>query len=83
MNFDFGGSEDIELAPTEEGCKIHETQRPWLADDRPRFWNIVDGPVFFPTSPDMFHLGSYDALLVKDTKRLTGAGPINRLIGLS
>ena len=40
--------------------KIQETQKPQLVDDRPRFRNVGDGPVFFPANPEWFHLGSYN-----------------------
>jgi hypothetical protein len=39
--------------------EIQETQKPQLVDDRPRFWNIGDRPVFFPANPEWFHLGSW------------------------
>ena len=45
--------------------EIQDTHRPRLFDDRPRFQNVKDRPVFFPTNPEWFHLGSYDAPLVR------------------
>jgi hypothetical protein len=50
--------------------EIQDAQRPQLVDDRPRFRNVKDRPVFFPASPEWFHLGSYDAPLVRDVRRL-------------
>jgi hypothetical protein len=50
--------------------EIRDTQGPQLVDDRPRFQTIKNRPVFFPASPEWFHLGSYDAPLVGDLRRL-------------
>jgi hypothetical protein len=45
-----------------ESCQPTEsprdTKRLQLVDDRPRFQNVKDRPVFLPTSPEWFHLGS-------------------------
>ena len=46
--------------PNGDDCK-----GPWLADDRPRFWNVR-------ASPEWFHLSSYNASLVKDARWFTG-----------
>ena len=50
--------------------KIQETQKPQLVDDRPRFRNVGDGPVFFPANLEGCYLGSYDAPLVRDVRLL-------------
>ena len=50
--------------------EIRDAHRPRLFDDRPRFQNVKDRPMFFPTKPEWFHLGSYDAPLVRDMRKL-------------
>jgi hypothetical protein len=62
---DVRAKETESCQPTESP---RDTQRPQLVDDRPRFQNVKDRPVFFPTSPEWFHLGSYDAPLVRDVR---------------
>ena len=50
-----------------------ETQGPRgppLPGATPRFWTVGDGPMFFPASLEGFHLGSYDAPLLRDVRRL-------------
>ena len=51
--------------------EVREAYRPQLVDDRPRFQNVRDRPVFFPASPEWFHLGSHNAPLARDVRRLT------------
>jgi hypothetical protein len=46
--------------------EIQGTGKPQLADDRPRFWTVGDGPVFFPANTEGFHHGP----LVRDVRRL-------------
>ena len=48
-----------------------DTKRLQLVDDRPRFQLVKDRPVFLPTSPEWFHLSSYDAPLVRDIRGLS------------
>ncbi len=54
----------------EFNTEIRDTHRPRLFDDRPRFQNIKERPMFFPTNPEWFLLGSYDAPLVRDARKL-------------
>jgi hypothetical protein len=51
--------------------EIRDAHKPRLFDNRPRFQNVKDRPMFFPTNPGWFYLGSYDAPLVRDMRKLT------------
>jgi hypothetical protein len=53
-----GGVRATETESCQPIKSSRDTQRPQLVDDRPRFQNVKDRPVFFPTSPEWFHLGS-------------------------
>ena len=46
-----------------------DTRKPRLLDDRPRFLIVTNRPMFFPTNPEWFHLGSYNAPLVRDVRK--------------
>ena len=46
------------------------------ADDRPRFDNVKQRPVFFPMSPDWFHLGSHCAPIARQVE------PMQRPMGV-
>ena len=65
---DVRAKETESCQPTESP---RDTKRPQLVDDRPRFQNVKDRPMFLPTSPEWFHLGSYDAPLVRDVRGLS------------
>ena len=52
------------------------------ADDRPRFDDVQDRPVFFPVSPEWFHLGSQCAPIARQVEPIirpagTYLGPFN------
>jgi hypothetical protein len=50
--------------------KTQGPRGPPLTGATPRFWTVGDGPMFFPASLEGFHLGSYDAPLLRDVRRL-------------
>jgi hypothetical protein len=54
--------------------EVHdETQGPIgppLSNATPRFWTVGDGPMFFPANLEGFHLGSYNAPVFRDVRRL-------------
>jgi hypothetical protein len=54
----------------EVSAEVWDPRESQLFDDRPRFQNVKDRKMFFPTSPEWFHLGSRDAPLVRDVRQL-------------
>ena len=54
----------------EVSAEVWDPRESQLCDDRPRFQNVKDRKLFFPTSPEWFHLGSRDAPLVRDVRKL-------------
>ena len=51
-------------------AEVWDPRKSQLFNDRPRFQNVKDRKVFFPTSPEWFHLGSRDAPLVRDVRKI-------------
>ena len=51
-------------------AEVWDPRKSQLFNDKPRFQNIKDRQVFFPTSPQWFHLGSRDAPLVRDVRKI-------------
>jgi hypothetical protein len=51
-------------------AEVFDPRKSKLFNDKPRFQNIKDRQMFFPNSPEWFHLGSRDAPLVRDIRKI-------------